>query len=240
MQEKMRERDTMGMFLLILLIVVGYFLFFLAIVTHMNSRIEISFVALVALIIYGCSLGILVSIGKYVGNFGIILYVVSGLYSIGYWIYRGFCILNEKNKIQWGAFLTLFAYVFAVLYITLFMRVDGADINVQMHIFNWLNSMGDMNKSSSFQHMLLNFCMFLPIGAIFPFITENKERVFGSTISFGILVSFLIETSQLLLRSGVCDIDDIISNTLGTVAGVFVVTIYTIQKDRNRNSGKMN
>lgn len=222
----------MDLFLIILFIVIGYFLALLVSMMHLDSKVSISSLALAVLIIYGCGIGIIVCVAKYVGELGSTLYVCCGFYAVGYWIYKGYGILNKKIKIQWGPFLTFLAYVFAVLYITLIMRVDGKEVSIQMQIFNWAKSTEKIYDSSSFQHVILNFVMFLPIGAIFPFIEEQMEKIFVPATSFGLLFSFLIETSQLILKSGICDIDDIISNTLGTAAGALIIIVYTKQKGK--------
>ena len=64
---------------------------------------------------------------------------------------------------------------------------------------------------------LLNIVLFLPLGFLLPLIWPNYNR-FWRILIFGAALSLLIELSQLLnIRS--TDIDDLLLNTLGAMAG---------------------
>jgi glycopeptide antibiotics resistance protein len=66
------------------------------------------------------------------------------------------------------------------------------------------------------QH-ILNVLMFIPIG-FFLCATIYGIR-FMHVIEIGCLLSVMIEILQLITRRGVCNIDDVIHNTIGCAIG---------------------
>ncbi len=211
----------MYFFGLILIIVVGYFLFVSIAMSRADDKKAFSKIALVMLMVYGCVVAMLAAIGQYLGEIGLLLYVVALLYSIFFLLWKIYGLSKVRPQIQMGVVVILISYMLAVLYVTTFMRESGANNQVQMEVMNWLRE----DSVESFDHMFLNMAMFVPIGIIYPFITKQNKGQLISSVSFGILLSTAIETGQLFLRSGTCDIDDILSNSLGTLIGAAVAAI---------------
>lgn len=63
-----------------------------------------------------------------------------------------------------------------------------------------------------------NVVGFIPFGMLLPTIREKKIGFF-KVFLLSFELSLLIEISQLLLRTGSCDVDDLILNTLGGCIG---------------------
>ena len=63
-----------------------------------------------------------------------------------------------------------------------------------------------------------NVVMFIPLGYFLPAIWQ-KLRKLGKTVLTGAVIIVLIEVAQLLSLRGYCDIDDLILNVLGIMAG---------------------
>lgn len=72
--------------------------------------------------------------------------------------------------------------------------------------------------------LILNVFMFMPMGFLLPFIWKEFRKA-GKVIVTGFLCSFLIEFCQLF-NNRVTDIDDLIMNTLGTLAGFIFWTCF--------------
>lgn len=66
----------------------------------------------------------------------------------------------------------------------------------------------------------LNVLLFMPLGVLLPLLWR-KYRAFGNTVIFGFLLSLGIEISQLFTFRAT-DVNDLITNTLGTILGYFV------------------
>ena len=65
--------------------------------------------------------------------------------------------------------------------------------------------------------MLANIWLFIPFGAILYKLSHIWE-----IIAFPILLSLLIETSQLVLDIGAFEISDLITNSLGGIVGIII------------------
>lgn len=68
------------------------------------------------------------------------------------------------------------------------------------------------------RQVLVNIAAFVPVGA-FGFFAFRRLRVLASLLC-GVGLSALIELLQLVLRRGCCEIDDIMGNLFGTLAGI--------------------
>ncbi|MCR5665009.1 MAG: VanZ family protein [Oscillospiraceae bacterium] len=64
--------------------------------------------------------------------------------------------------------------------------------------------------------LLLNFCMLLPVGVLFPWATKKG---FGITVLFGFALIVLIELAQLITGRGWFELTDIADNTVGVMIG---------------------
>ncbi len=221
----------MNSFLIIFLIVSGYFVLLSFVAARLDRSWSVSTIAAIVLLIYGCIVGMLAVLGYYLGELGLLLYAAAIVYSGLFWGVKIYSSIKKKPQIQLGVLVMLIAYILAVLYITVFMRGQGTNFQVQMEVLNWVQEDG----IETFDHILLNVAMFVPIGVLFPFVTDNSHGKLVSAFSFGMLFSVLIETGQLILHSGTCDIDDIIANSLGAFLGALMITVGLKINKKNKN-----
>ncbi len=147
----------MGEFFVILLIVVGYFLFFSWILSHSDKRWSVSAMLFVALLVYGSVVGMCIAIGQYLGEMGLMLYGVAIVYSCLYGCWKIYTIFRERLKIKLSVLLMLIAYVVAVFYITIFMREEGSNNHVQMEVMHWAYS-DDRGRFSMWRRILRCLC----------------------------------------------------------------------------------
>lgn len=69
-----------------------------------------------------------------------------------------------------------------------------------------------------------NAILLVPFGFFFPLLSQKKYSLWQTALS-GLLISLLIECSQLFLGRGT-DVDDLILNTLGAVLGYIVFQLF--------------
>lgn len=77
----------------------------------------------------------------------------------------------------------------------------------------------------------LNVMIFVPVGYLLPYVFSwFRARVRIRPVVFCLLLSFLVENIQLVTQRGMYDFDDIISNTLGGLAGqlLFIAVGYVV------------
>lgn len=83
-------------------------------------------------------------------------------------------------------------------------------------IRGWIVNPTVVNKAEAVQY-LLNILFFIPYGLLFPW-NDDWKRVFVTAL----VLSISIELSQYIFNLGWCEIDDVISNTLGAMIGYWI------------------
>src|SRR4028118_699965 len=124
--------------------------------------------------------------------------------------------------------VSLVIYFSILLYIVFFaQRRQAIAWNVEMinvvpfrntiNSYYSLNDVGWLNFSSN---LFGNILLFIP----FPFFIIEFFEIFKKKliIGIGIFTSFLIEFLQYIFRIGIPDIDDVLFNTSGVIAGVIL------------------
>ncbi len=81
-------------------------------------------------------------------------------------------------------------------------------------------------KSSSFPDMLQNFLGFIPLGIIAVTLLNKEGRRPTIVLAYGFFTSLTIECSQWLLPDRYPSTNDLMLNTMGTVAGIVIAVIY--------------
>lgn len=225
----------MNLFLAVLLIVAGYILVLGIVLSKSDDRGPVLSVATCVLLIYGSIVAMILVAGEYLGNVGLIFYAAVIVYSCFYLIRKcwGMFRKRQRSRPRLAELFTLLAYILAVLYVTIFMRTEGSGFQVQMQVLDWLRHAGQSN-AESFQHVLQNTALFVPVGLLSSLVTDGYKGKFLSGLSLGMALSAAIETGQLLLRSGTCDIDDIIANTIGAAAGAGLAVIWRQRQARKQ------
>ena len=117
----------------------------------------------------------------------------------------------------------LFFYTMFIFYMTLLYRNIGY-INYNLKPF-WSYLQFIDNKELRWE-IINNILLFIPLGTILSRITIPKR-----VILFIIALSFFIELIQLFTRIGLCEIDDLISNSVGGLIGLILGTLFLGIKD---------
>ena len=101
--------------------------------------------------------------------------------------------------------------VFLILHITLLRRAPGYDETIKLHLRLWPNA-------GVWAGNLLNLLLFVPFG-----LTARCWKPEGRKIVIiGVALSLFCETTQYLTGRDWADINDIVFNTAGTAAGVWI------------------
>ena len=142
------------------------------------------------------------------------------------------------NKFQLAACIVLSVWGALVLFLTVLgRRMNRGNINsfCNLDLFSCYRRSFFEGDRVLLKSTLQNIAMFIPFGFVLPAILNNKHR-FIVTIIISFTLSLFIETCQLLLKSGIFELDDLINNTLGAFLGVILYCVYDkiISKLRKR------
>lgn len=119
-------------------------------------------------------------------------------------------IISSLTTKSWNILL-LFLYLPVIGYLTLFFRESGETLIEFNLLWSYKLFLQDGNIRSE---ILKNIWLFIPLGSILYKLYPKKV-----IILFAIILSVLIETIQFLTKIGLCELDDIISNSFGSCIG---------------------
>ena len=76
-------------------------------------------------------------------------------------------------------------------------------------------------------YFIENIFMFIPFGILAPVLFKRMKKMYWCVLA-GFLMSCTIEMSQLLTQRGYMQIDDVLTNTAGAMAGWLIWKIVTL------------
>lgn len=153
---------------------------------------------------------------------GIILVVIVVTYICGY--------TNYLTRRQIVAIRLLVFYSMILFCATVLCRNEGIR-RYRLDLFWSWKAVIEINRTDLIYENLLNIFMFIPIGYLLSECFKiRSNRIFFLVILIGIVTSGLIEVSQLVMKCGLCEVDDIVHNTIGCAIGYFIRSLIYICK----------
>lgn len=223
----MSNSDTMIYLMIGIMAVSGYIFLVHAVTGRISNKKSLPVLAVILLVIYAALVVPLLMILSEMGEASFVLLAVlillscMALFALLYGMFRYF---RELNK----SMLVLFVlYLLAVGYFTIFNREEGHSRAIMLQF----DSIRDAIRGKTFeplQHALLNAVMFVPIGVLFPLIWPQRLAKIVYVGTLGLMLSTIIEASQMFLLLGQCDVEDIAANTLGALIGVLLYKVYAL------------
>lgn len=120
--------------------------------------------------------------------------------------------------------LYLIVYCFVIIYFTLgnrLLRIYLGDSSFDLY------AQCELSPFWSYKYMVqddirwqiyLNVFLFIPLGFLLPWCLNTAQHALF-VVTVGLLFSFSIEIVQYVFHIGLCETDDVIHNTLGTIIG---------------------
>ena len=125
------------------------------------------------------------------------------------WIYR------KHNKVMMAPVqVALFiAYCIIIFQTAFFSREPGSRDSISLILFETWG-----NNFQSHMFFIENIIMFIPFGVLVPMLINRCRNAFTCLIA-GFLASCFLESAQLITQRGYFQLDDILTNSLGTIVG---------------------
>ena len=137
--------------------------------------------------------------------------VLCVVMAIGFIVYRG----QRMTKFVMGALAI--EYYFLVLCSTVICRTSPVSKRVElMPFYNYSDIWNGVDFKRTVMEILLNIALFVPIGFLLGGI---MSKGFLKVLFTGCLLSILIELLQLASGMGLCETNDVIHNTIGSMLG---------------------
>ena len=154
----------------------------------------------------------------YFCNFIDVTFYISFIHIVPCILHR-FCIKNLKKTALYFIFAVYFSGVFSVVGLP-----DFKDFTVDFGV----NVIPFVDMISDLKNAVLNVVLFIPLGFLLPAFSE-KFRSLKNTLIFGIGMTVAIEILQIFTYR-LTDVNDLITNTLGTLLGYFVMNMIIKKK----------
>lgn len=145
---------------------------------------------------------------------------------------NGYEHINSK-KINNKKIVTIFLlYIACLIHMAILSRPIGSISQIDLIPFN---------TPGGTRYIILyaaaNVVIFVPLGILLP-VVFSKMRNMGRSVFTGFILSFIIETCQLILCCGVVQTEDIIMNTLGTAIGYLIYREIVKTQRKLRGDGR--
>lgn len=218
--------DSMQLLLIVILLLCGYFYLFQAVAKRTASRSSIPILAIVLLVIYlMISLPLVLLIAQMGGASFVVLALLIlaaciGLFAVLFSLIRNF---RQLNKTMLALFIL---YLLMMSYVTIFSRQGRVQTDILLS-FDSIEEAINRHSLEPLQHLWLNVVLFVPLGTLFAAIDPPRLARISIILPLGMLLTTLVETIQLLLHLGQCDLEDLVANTLGACLGLLVFRLYS-------------
>ena len=141
---------------------------------------------------------------------------------------------DRAKKLLTGAgWLLFYLYIILLCYFLFFSEHYGRDYVVSGYRYNFvllkeirrfIEYREQLGTETFIVNILGNVLAFAPFGFFLPALNK-KYRKFFLTVFLCMLFSLAVEVVQLVLKVGVCDVDDILLNTVGGIVGYIFYAI---------------
>lgn len=156
---------------------------------------------------------------------------------------------RSKRRIIIIGWIMFYIYIILLSYFLFFSERYGRDLvtkQYNLHLFKEIKRFIKYREHIGVEGFIVNIFgnifAFTPLGFLLPLLNRMYRKFYIIAI-LSILFSLIIETSQLLLKVGVFDVDDILMNSIGGILGylAFSVIYYLYRKiyRQNKNLGKL-
>ena len=151
-------------------------------------------------------------------------------------------ITRHKNKIRILCRILFCAYMILLVYFLFFSEKLGRIAGTGEYRYNlilfreirrfWIYR-SQIGLGTALLNLAGNVLIFVPFGFFWPTMSARKRRRRGlSTVWLGFLLSLTVECVQLLTKCGSFDVDDLLLNTLGALAGYLLYAGIQHYRDR--------
>lgn len=139
-------------------------------------------------------------------------------------------LIEIIRKTKYERILSLIMLLIYIVGLVYFTMLRGGRTNLGGFAFRFpppfLQAMLKRQYYPNTNRSVLNMLLFVPLGCLLPYNislwkneTNSNRLQFRTAILIGLCVSLAIETSQLIFKVGVFEIDDLVKNTMGTGLG---------------------
>ncbi len=171
-------------------------------------------------------------------------YIIIGSVLVGIvvlaFLFVHIVIGKKQMKYDWKSYLMKGVYASFVIYLIVVIGAtlirNSYDFSSIFYLRAFYSYKMAWNSASytEWRNLILNILMFVPLGIYLPMLFV-KFRKFYIVYGLGFMCSLGIEITQVVLKRGIGELDDLFNNTLGTIIGYGIfVFFYTLISRRGQ------
>lgn len=145
-----------------------------------------------------------------------------GAVALSYAVYRKKGGTKKLPLTKSITMLLLIMWFGIVMVLTTFSRGQNFEGWVNLRLFSGYLSAWHQWSLSEFQLIIFNMLMFMPLGFLLPLLGMRTRR-FTPVLWISLAVTIGIELLQMISRRGIFELDDILHNTIGSIAGYLIM-----------------
>ncbi|MDO4941952.1 MAG: VanZ family protein [Lachnospiraceae bacterium] len=146
----------------------------------------------------------------------------------------------KKNTKTWK-FVPCFLFILnfiLIIYLTFLSRSESYG-EIDLHLFRSYREAWNTFSIRNWQLVIFNIVLFSPLGVFLPVLLKQFRKA-HRTVGMGFLFSLAIELGQRITQRGLCELDDLLNNTLGVLLGYCVFYFfYTLSKKEKHKLPKV-
>lgn len=152
---------------------------------------------------------------------------------------------RQSKRIRIFGKILFVLYIVFIIYFLIFSDWYGRTGEMQEYRYNLVlfreirrfwNYRDQIGLFAMFTNLFGNVIIFMPFGFFMPMASRYRSCFSAVFYSFGL--SLCVETFQLLTRVGSFDVDDLLLNTVGGLAGYVIFAICAVIRSRYVNKEK--
>lgn len=125
-------------------------------------------------------------------------------------------VFRHRRKPVYNTMLII--YFIMLFIITIFEREPGSRTGISVKLFE------TFGNSRANAYVIENVLLFIPFGILTPLVWKRMRHPFICTF-LGFCLSCMIELTQLVTERGHFQVDDIMTNTIGSLIGSLIFTM---------------
>ena len=134
--------------------------------------------------------------------------------------------MNRKNIY----IIFLLAYILVFFYLAVLNRTPCVYSKVPIRLIPFHSYVQPIDNSC--KDIILNIFCLVPVGVVVG-VMSGKNRLVKALLT-GLVLSLIIECSQLIWKRGTFDVDDLFHNALGAVIGGMIVVLLLILNHKKK------
>ena len=156
-------------------------------------------------------------------------------------------ISKHKKSIWVFCWILFWIYIGALVYFLFFSEMLGRVGQPRGYHYNlmpfreisrFLIYREQLGFTAVFLNLAGNILIFMPFGFLLP-IMSRKLRGFFRVAFLGFELSLAVEILQLVSKTGSCDVDDMILNTVGAMIGFLIYAVIQHKRDVDADKRRM-